>query len=707
MLKGPFLALALLLTIVSTAVAQSSVRFAVIGDYGQEGPDAEAVANLVKSWAPDFIATTGDNNYFFGAASTIDSNIGRYYHAYIHPYKGSFGPGATTNRFFPSMGNHDWEAPGAAPYRAYFTLPGNERYYTVVRGPVQLFILDSDFHEPDGVTDDSVQAAWLQAQLTASTARWKIVIAHHSPFSSGAHGSGLWMQWPFEAWGAHAFLSGHDHTYERVTHGNIPYFVNGLGGAPRYLFGPPIAGSQVRFSDDHGAMRVDATDSQISFRFFTRAGVLVDTYTLYADPSAHRPAAPSGLTAVAISGSEIDLAWVDNASNEAEIVVEQSTDGTTFAPLAILGRDVTHLAAQGFAPLTTYQFRVLARNAAGASDASPAAPATTPIGGPPPPPSGLSARGVTATQIDLAWTDNAPNERAVLVERSDDGNAFMQVASLPPNSRTVPMGGLSPSVAYSFRVRAVNASGASSYSNSVAQRTAAPDLVVTSLTGVPSLLRPGASMSLVSTTANQGSVTARSSLTRFSLVPASGAAIVLSGGASISPLGVGHVVTRTTSIKIPTSVPPGPYQLLACADASLLVIEWSEANNCQPASVTVGLPDLQVVAVGNPPATARRGTKFALSETVRNTGVTASPASKTRYFLTDTGNPGPSLSGSRSVATLAPAQESTGAFNLLVPRTTPVGRYRVLACADGPGTVIESNETNNCAASAGQVQITP
>src|SRR5687767_15134736 len=121
MLLGPLLALALLLTIPSIALGQSSVRFAVIGDYGLEGPEAEAVANLVKSWAPDFIATSGDNNYFFGAASTIDTNIGRYYHAYIHPYKGTFGPGATTNRFFPTLGDHDWMAAGALPYFNYFT----------------------------------------------------------------------------------------------------------------------------------------------------------------------------------------------------------------------------------------------------------------------------------------------------------------------------------------------------------------------------------------------------------------------------------------------------------------------------------------------------------------------------------------------------------------------------------------------------------
>lgn len=95
-----------------------SITFAIIGDYGFSdlGPYEGDVAALVKNWNPDFIITTGDNNYDFGGEDTIDKNIGQYYHKFISPYFGAYGPGATVNRFFPSMGNHDWYTPGAAPY---------------------------------------------------------------------------------------------------------------------------------------------------------------------------------------------------------------------------------------------------------------------------------------------------------------------------------------------------------------------------------------------------------------------------------------------------------------------------------------------------------------------------------------------------------------------------------------------------------------
>jgi len=148
--------------------AQESFRFAIIGDYGEGGKAEKDVADLVKSWNPDFIITVGDNNYPDGAAETIDQNIGKFYHEYIYPYTGSFGDGADSNRFFPSLGNHDWTSDHAQPYLDYFTLPGNERYYDFLWGPAQFFAIDSDPREPDGVGKFSIQAQWLQSGLAAS-----------------------------------------------------------------------------------------------------------------------------------------------------------------------------------------------------------------------------------------------------------------------------------------------------------------------------------------------------------------------------------------------------------------------------------------------------------------------------------------------------------------------------------------------------------
>ena len=257
-------------------------RVAVIGDYGLAGQPEADVAALIDRWGVDSIVTAGDNNYMNGGADTIDANIGQYYHAYIAPYHGSYGAGAIENRFFPALGNHDWYSAGAQPYLDYFTLPGNERYYTVRRGPLEFFILDTDQHEPDGYSVDSVQAQWLQRQLAASPAPWKIVVLHYPPYSSSArHGSDRMVQWPFAAWGAHVIIAGHDHLYERLQENGLPYFVNGAGGKDLYPFKPwSVQGSVVRYNQEYGAQLINATAQCLNLSFFSRADVLIDSVTL-------------------------------------------------------------------------------------------------------------------------------------------------------------------------------------------------------------------------------------------------------------------------------------------------------------------------------------------------------------------------------------------------------------------------------------------
>jgi hypothetical protein len=255
------------------------VRFAVIGDYGLDSDDEARVAKLVAGFHPDFVITTGDNNYYTGAKETIDVNIGKHYASFIGNYKGAYGPGSHTNRFWPSLGNHDWGTPDAAPYLEYFTLPGNERYYDVDLGFVHLFAIDSIEVEPDGTSDTSVQAMWLKKQLAGSTACLDVVYFHYPPYSSGAtHGSSFEMRWPFEAWGADVVMAGHDHIYERLEVGSIPYFIVGVGGASRYGFSTTLPESRKQFSDDFGAMRVTVDRTGARYEFFDASGHVVDSF---------------------------------------------------------------------------------------------------------------------------------------------------------------------------------------------------------------------------------------------------------------------------------------------------------------------------------------------------------------------------------------------------------------------------------------------
>ena len=271
-----------IISISQTSTPENIIRFAVIGDYGEAGIGEKEVSDLVHSWNPDFILTVGDNNYPDGAASTIDANIGQYYHDYIYPYKGNFGSGALTNKFFPSLGNHDWLTLGANPYIDFFALPGNERYYSFEFGSVSFFVVDSDYRNPDGIVASSRQATWLKNSLADSTSPWKIVYFHLPPYSSGIeHGSTPELQWPFQVWGATTVLSGHDHLYERLIINGFPYFNDGLGGNGKYGFNSsPVPGSQVRYNSDYGALLVTASASAISFQFINVQNQVIDTYDI-------------------------------------------------------------------------------------------------------------------------------------------------------------------------------------------------------------------------------------------------------------------------------------------------------------------------------------------------------------------------------------------------------------------------------------------
>jgi hypothetical protein len=192
---------------------------------------------------------------------------------------GRYGEGATTNRFFPSLGNHDWST-RSLPYLDYFVLPGNERYYDFVWGDVHLLAIDSDPHEPDGITASSRQAAWLKTRLASSKSRWQVVYMHHPPYSSGSHGSSVELRWPYAAWGADLVLAGHDHHYERVEVAGTVHIVNGLGGRSIYPVGKPIEGSVLRYNENYGAQFIEASATKLVSRFLDVRGKTIDERTL-------------------------------------------------------------------------------------------------------------------------------------------------------------------------------------------------------------------------------------------------------------------------------------------------------------------------------------------------------------------------------------------------------------------------------------------
>ncbi len=110
----------------------------------------------------------------------------------------------------------------------------------------------------------------------------------------------------------------------------------------------------------------------------TAFGFRVTNVVAGGTPGATPPAAPSNLTAVPVSTSQINLSWIDNSSNEATFRIERRTATGTFATIATVGANVTAYQNTGLAAGTTYFFRVRAENAAGNSSYTIESSATTP-----------------------------------------------------------------------------------------------------------------------------------------------------------------------------------------------------------------------------------------------------------------------------------------------------------------------------------------
>lgn len=262
--------------------------FAFIGDYGHEGTSALEVANMVKSWSPEFVVTAGDNNYSGGHLWAMRGNISQYYGDYIYNPDAPDGYRCTgqadtdtENRFFPAPGNHDYDADINDNYLRFFTLPGNERWYDFRKGSMHFFSMDSNVEY-----DYGAMRIWLEEKVAASDAPFKVAIFHHPPFSVSQHGNYVPMQWNWAELGICAVLTGHEHTYQHIVEKQNPtvhHFVNGLGGRRNFYdcASNPLDADLFEvncYNENYGAMKAVGNDTTLTFEFYsvTDGGDLID-----------------------------------------------------------------------------------------------------------------------------------------------------------------------------------------------------------------------------------------------------------------------------------------------------------------------------------------------------------------------------------------------------------------------------------------------
>ena len=139
-------------------------------------------------------------------------------------------------------------------------------------------------------------------------------------------------------------------------------------------FGGIAAGGGVDLgsSDKYNLLRVEVSTSDTGEAFLEKLG------TTATQP----PAAPTGLTATAISSSQINLAWTDNATTETGFAIDYATDvnftqNLITTTVGASSGSSASASITGLSPSTSYYFRVRATNSGGASANSNTASATT------------------------------------------------------------------------------------------------------------------------------------------------------------------------------------------------------------------------------------------------------------------------------------------------------------------------------------------
>ncbi len=191
-------------------------------------------------------------------------------------------PMLATLPLFPTLGNHEYLN---AQYYGWFSLPGNESWYSFTAGDAEFFVLNAY----TGFSAGSEQMRWLEGALAAGRATWKIVALHQplhtcrdrSDRRRTARRTRDLLAPILSAGGVRLVFSGHDHLYGRSKPvDGIVNVVTGGGGAGLY---PASGGADMEVCrSEHHFVLVRVSPAAIEVTAIGDGGAEIDRFEMRA-----------------------------------------------------------------------------------------------------------------------------------------------------------------------------------------------------------------------------------------------------------------------------------------------------------------------------------------------------------------------------------------------------------------------------------------
>jgi acid phosphatase len=240
------------------ASPEKPLTFLAVGDWGRDGAfrQSDVAARMGETAAQigaRFVIAVGDNFYEAGVASASDPK-------WKTSFEDVYAAPSLQVPWYAALGNHDYYGEPQAqldyaktshrwrmPQRSYSFSAASPEGVTA-----DVFVLDttalvSDYRKHPGLAaklagqgDPSAQVAWLNSDLGASKADWKIVIGHHpiwagdnSEAGKEAHDGSPELVAKLDPillrHGVHLYLNGHDHELQHTQRGRMHYVCTGAG----------------------------------------------------------------------------------------------------------------------------------------------------------------------------------------------------------------------------------------------------------------------------------------------------------------------------------------------------------------------------------------------------------------------------------------------------------------------------------------------